>query len=280
MPSISQSMRHYEGVLSRFMLPMSFFGSFLPWPIEFYLGLGSSGVLAPLAPLILLVASGLVIASWGVLRICLYLLRPLAAFFAIRYADSLYRLLTLPSLTVPNRKHEGLAVGRSTVVSLCIIFAMIFLFVPWQVAYLGCWIHQLLTCAAAETYPTSVTRIAVENHPLHDRSGHGERADTPQSQVDEQTRDRLYTQQDNHRLNCHILLFMTWLLPLAAPVLAVWVRTLITAGLTTPFDGDHFFLSVAPFLVLVDFSSWTSGPIFIRQKYVTVVNTHITLTAP
>ena len=45
---------------------------------------------------------------------------------------------------------------------------------------------------------------------------------------------------------------MTWLLPLAAPVLAVWVRTLFTAGFTTPFNGDHNVLYVIPFLVLVD----------------------------
>lgn len=45
---------------------------------------------------------------------------------------------------------------------------------------------------------------------------------------------------------------MTWLLPLAAPILAVWVRTLFTAGFTTPFDGGHNFLRVLPFLMLVD----------------------------
>ena len=49
-----------------------------------------------------------------------------------------------------------------------------------------------------------------------------------------------------------MLLFMTWLLPLSAPILAVWVRTLFTAGFTTPFDGDHNFLHVLPFLILVD----------------------------
>ena len=48
---------------------------------------------------------------------------------------------------------------------------------------------------------------------------------------------------------------MTWLLPLAAPVLAVWVRTLFTAGFTTPFDGDHNVLYVLPFVILVD-SAW------------------------
>jgi hypothetical protein len=68
----------------------------------------------------------------------------------------------------------------------------------------------------------------------------------------------------NH--NMHVLLLMTWLLPLAAPVLAVWVRTLVTAGLTTPFDGDHDFFNVAPFLVLVDFASWHSGALFERQR--------------
>lgn len=45
---------------------------------------------------------------------------------------------------------------------------------------------------------------------------------------------------------------MTWLLPLAAPVLAVWVRTIQTAGYTTPFNGDHNVFKVAPVLVLVD----------------------------
>ena len=53
---------------------------------------------------------------------------------------------------------------------------------------------------------------------------------------------------------------MTWLLPLVAPGLAVWVRTLATAGLTTPFDGDHNFMYVAPFLVLVEvFGGGTTG---------------------
>ena len=65
----------------------------------------------------------------------------------------------------------------------------------------------------------------------------------------------------------HILLLMTWLLPLAAPVLVVWVRTLAGAGLTTPFDGDHFVFSAAPFLVLVDFASWIGGPVFEMQRY-------------
>lgn len=164
----------------------------------------------------------------------------------------------------PGREREGQAVGRSTILSMCIIFTLIFLFVPWQVAYLGCWVYQFLTCAAGERAPTFSGRDRVEHHPLVDRSMPAEGVDgVHPSQAD----NRIAIQRDNYRLNCHILLFMTWLLPLAAPVLAVWVRTLLTAGLTTPFDGDHFFLNVAPFLVLVDFSSWTSAPIMMRQRY-------------
>lgn len=52
--------------------------------------------------------------------------------------------------------------------------------------------------------------------------------------------------------NTHMLLFMTWLLPLVAPVLAVWVRTIQTAGYKTPFNGDHNVLKVVPVLMLVD----------------------------
>ena len=76
----------------------------------------------------------------------------------------------------------------------------------------------------------------------------------------------------------HLLLLMTWLLPLAAPVLAVWVRTLFTAGLTTPFDGDHNVLYVAPFLVLVDPSwgltwtwAWGGPPAGLKPRWTMLV---------
>jgi hypothetical protein len=173
----------------------------------------------------------------------------------------------------PSRRHEGSAVGRTTIVSLCIICTMIFTVVPWQVAFLGCWMQQLLTCAIVKPHTSASDRITVESYDLLNRSSPEDKNDNPQIRANEQNaNNRSSTGQDNHHLNSHILLFMTWLLPLAAPVLAVWVRTLITAGLTTPFDGDHFFLNVLPFLVMVDFSSWTQGPIFLRQRYVVITD--------
>ena len=80
-----------------------------------------------------------------------------------------------------------------------------------------------------------------------------------QSNSPSDTRD---VKRENANHNLHLLLLMTWLLPLTAPVLAVWVRTLLTAGYTTPFDGDHNFLAVLPFLILTDFASWTPGALF------------------
>ena len=156
--------------------------------------------------------------------------------------------------------------GRSTAFSMGIIFVVIFLLVPWQVAYLGCWIYQLMSCAVSS--PEVIGRRTVDGYPLSDRSSDDTIICDSQSPTDEQVQDKTLVQLDNYHLSCHILLLMTWLLPLAAPVLAVWVRTLITAGLTSPFDGDHLFLSVAPFLVLVDFSSRADTPIFVRHRCV------------
>jgi len=84
MPSLNQTVRCYSQLLWRFILPIYLFASFLPWPTELYLGLGVAGPFAPLAPLILLIASGLVIATWWVLKGLEWTLRPVAKIFAVR----------------------------------------------------------------------------------------------------------------------------------------------------------------------------------------------------
>lgn len=160
---------------------------------------------------------------------------------------------------------------------MCLIFLLIFLFVPWQVAFLGCWLIHLYTCASSAqlvAYPGSTPTPRIEAIPLVVRGNSAESDEgvdtspqSPQAGVPEpRATEYQLLKASNHNHNMHLLLLMTWLLPLAAPVLAVWVRTLATAGLTTPFDGDHFFLNVAPFLILVDFASWTPGPVFERRR--------------
>lgn len=130
--------------------------------------------------------------------------------------------------------------SRGTFVSMALILLVVFLLVPWQVAFLGCWAVHLTTCAS-NTRPQPRT----EEVPLTDQS------------TERETGKRTIELSREADFNCnfHLLVFMTWLLPLAAPVLVVWIRTLVTAGFTTPFDGDHFVLNVAPFLVLVEANS-------------------------
>lgn len=68
-----------------------------------------------------------------------------------------------------------------------------------------------------------------------------------------------------------VLFMMTWCLPVVAPVLAVWVRTLLTAGLTTPFDGDHFLLNSLSFVMLTYVMVTHQGTVFSRRhRYVEI----------
>jgi glycosylphosphatidylinositol deacylase len=129
-----------------------------------------------------------------------------------------------------------------------LIWLLVAVIVPWQVAFLVCWIIHLVTCA---TYiaPTSgdvqtpVRSLFVRNSP----------APPPASRSDAD----------------HVLLLLTWLLPLTVPVLAVWVRTLVNAGpiaLGSVGIGDHNFLSVAPYVILVEYASRTREPLLSRDK--------------
>lgn len=162
---------------------------------------------------------------------------------------------------------------RSTILSLSIICLTIFVFVPWQVAYVGCWLLHLYTCASsAQHLAVILSSERYEAVPLvaRHRESTEDTDTTERSSVPRLSRlsDAQKVKENNLRHNMHLLLLMTWLLPLTAPVLAVWVRTLLTAGYTTPFDGDHNFLAVLPFLIFVDFASWTPGPLFERTKWV------------
>ena len=155
---------------------------------------------------------------------------------------------------------------RNTIVSMALVFGSIFLLVPWQVAFLGCWIFQLFTCATframsslSSNSPSNIQMTPTTPELLNkndDDFDFDARTPTSSSQFSSQPR---HVDESYKNANEHLLLLMTWLLPLVAPVLAVWVRTLMTAGYTTPFDGDHNVLYVAPFLVLVEVGAGPAG---------------------
>lgn len=253
MPSIQESLARYSRFLFRYFLPGSLVFSVMPLSEMFYLGNNGNLLLAPIAPLILLIASGLVCVSWWILAGLLSVIGQASSFL------------------IGSRK-ENVGVPRSTVVSLIVICILIFMFVPWQVAYLGCWLLHLHTSASSQRELASlIQRSRTVAVPLVRFSGRRESDETTddRSSLERQSSGWYELKRDNVNHNLHFLLLMTWLLPLTAPVLAVWVRTLLTAGLTTPFDGDHNFLAVIPFLVLTDFASWAPGRLLERPRFET-----------
>ncbi|KII95293.1 hypothetical protein PLICRDRAFT_34135 [Plicaturopsis crispa FD-325 SS-3] len=256
-PSVDQSLATLGSIMPMLAVG-SFAVSFLPLPAGYYLGSRGEPLFAFLAPILLFLAFGLVGISWWTLRVFIWPLGKLGRAIG--------------------RRKDNAGVNRGTFVSMGLIFALIFLFIPWQVAFLGCWIIHLSTCATS-TQPSSFpgssrtpgTTPPPVNIPLKSTSAQDDPVNSPEPSASDVTppRDNYDTgsHADNSNHNVHLLLLMTWLLPLAAPVLAVWVRTLITAGLTTPFDGDHNFLNIAPFLLLVDFASWYKGPLYEKKRF-------------
>ncbi|KAL1721710.1 PGAP1-like protein-domain-containing protein [Schizophyllum commune] len=233
--SVPSSLEHFIGVHMRKLVLACFVMSFAPLPESLYLGTRGEPLFAPISTLLIALAGGLVYVSWWLLVALMWPIGKIA------------RVLSRPT-----SRPEKQRIGRYTVLSMGLVFILITFFVPWQVAYLGCWLIHLYTCATSQPSPARATSPALETIALAPRD------------EDDHTRAEQQQRKDNfnrHNHSMHILLLMTWLLPLSAPVLVVWVRTLATAGLTTPFDGDHFFGNVAPFLVLVDFASWTRGPL-------------------
>ncbi|KAJ7724850.1 PGAP1-like protein-domain-containing protein [Mycena metata] len=256
LPSVEESLALFTGKPLRRLLFFSVLLSAVPLPERFYLGNRGEWLFCAIAPLLLLVATGFVCVSWWVLQALIW---PLGKIGRVGF----------------RRRREDTSVHRSTVISMCLIFLLIFLFVPWQVAFLGCWAIHLYNCAASKVHVAHITSIpdAVAIPLLRRRGDDGEPLeDDEPEEVRRPAAPPPPHVVGNHNHNMHLLLLMTWLLPLAAPVLVVWARTLAVAGLTTPFDGDHFFLSVAPFLVLVDFASWTNGPLFERQSFERIVS--------
>ncbi|KAJ3740976.1 PGAP1-like protein-domain-containing protein [Lentinula detonsa] len=242
-PPVSRSLTEFARRRLLKLLLASYLLSLLPLPDYLFIGMKGEWLYAPIAPLLLLIASGLVCVSWMVLVVTMWPIGKISYIFSAR------------------QREEIVSARRSTVISICFIFALIFFLVPWQVAYLCCWLIHLQSCASdrfASPEPVTQVSTAIPLLSRLDESPSGSRGGSEQP-----SRNKHLINNSHHK--AHLLLLMTWLLPLAAPVLVVWVRTLVTAGLSTPFDGDHFFLNVAPFMILVDFSSWTSKPLL--QKH-------------
>ena len=127
---------------------------------------------------------------------------------------------------------------KNTVLTVLFVLLLVALFLPWQIAFLGCWAFHLVTCA---TYvPAPPPGDAPTPPPRNTQNPH------------------LRTTRAAPHDSQHVLLLLTCLLPLTTPVLAGWMHTLVTAGVSAAIAAaDHNVWAIAPYLVLVDFASWT-----------------------
>ncbi|KAH9988205.1 PGAP1-like protein-domain-containing protein [Russula vinacea] len=204
-------------------------------------------VFALLTPLILLLTTGLVVVSWWAISIIMFPIRILGRNFARR------------------KRKDCSGIRKNTILSMLLILLLVAIILPWQVAFLGCWIIHLVTCATTHITPAA--------------SGE---ATTPPRSLSPARKSSTLPQESQHEAD-HVLLLLTWLLPLAAPVLAVWVRTLATAGpvaIDSIYTGDHNFLSIAPYLILVDFASWTRDSLLLPRNKLELVSVRWCLLPP
>lgn len=94
MPSVEQSLVNYARFMFRYLLPGSFAFSILPLPRSLYMGNGGTFLLAPITPLVLLIASGLVCVVWWIL---LLLLTVIGTSSALIFGRSVVTLSEAPS---------------------------------------------------------------------------------------------------------------------------------------------------------------------------------------
>jgi hypothetical protein len=243
LPPLSQAIPTFiKSLLPRLIL-ISFLVAVLPLPTSAYLGLSGEPLFAFLAPILVLLSTGLVITTFWLLSLLTYLTAAISSAVGrvIRGKDR--------EREPPMRTRRL----RTTIGSISIVFLLIFFFVPWQVAFLGSYLiifHTTVSSACSfppwrRTSHKSKTSSLNAYPPL------------PPRLISHARAERILNNQIyNHTLLTYLLLLGTLLLPLSAPVLAVWVRTLSTAGYATPFNGDHNLLYVAPWLLVADWA-WT-----------------------
>ena len=213
--------------------------SLVPLPKELWLGNSGEPYLMFVAPLVLIMSTGVVFLSWFIIRLWLTAYGRVVTklvTYAFQSNLSSKSLFTDEARSLNTDSGREVRIPRRMgLITVGIMSTLVFLFVPWQVAFLAFYIIHFNHCAL----------LVVPPEPTDD------------------TRS-LFKDARNQRLL--ILLIMTWCLPVVAPVLAVWVRTLFTAGLTTPFDGDHNPLNVLSFMALTFVATSLRGSL-ISQRH-------------
>jgi len=247
LPTLDQALSTFiKSILPRLIL-ISFLAAVTPLPTSAYLGLSGEPFFSFLAPILVLLSTGLVVITSWLLSLLTYLAAAVTSAVGqiIRGKECDHE---------PRMRTRRL---RTTIGSISAVFLLVFFFVPWQVAFLGSYLIIFHTTVSSSCSALS-WRGRISHKPKDSSFSALPSPPFPPSRSNSRTRSEsnLNNQIYNHTFLTYFLLLKTLILPLFAPVLAVWVRTLSTAGYTTQFDGDHNFLYVVPWLLVVDWT-WT-----------------------
>ncbi|PCH40901.1 PGAP1-domain-containing protein [Wolfiporia cocos MD-104 SS10] len=252
-------------------------------PLHFMMWLGNRGepVLLMIAPLLLVICVGLVAVSWVVVETSLRITGVVAEWISRR----LNRRQSQSETT--SRKNALLSMGLVLIVTL--------IFIPWQVAFLCAWIYHFYTCATFTMGSKIMPVYESDPIPLESRSRSSSDAseslgesDIPEAPSSPPPPRSISSDQvelmtlSTHYEHFHLLLLMTWLLPITAPVLVVWVRTLTSAGMQaiwgsgSGWGADRNVFLVAPWLFLVEWAGvggrWLCGSYKIGQYTIPTKN--------
>lgn len=85
MPTVEYSLATFTRLLLHYLLPCSFVLAFIPLPASLYVGNRGIAFLAPVAPVILFIASGLVCVIWGILVLLLTICGKISSILLGRY---------------------------------------------------------------------------------------------------------------------------------------------------------------------------------------------------
>ena len=223
--------------------------SIIPTPRWFLLGNGGEALFAWVAPAMWVFATGLIATSIYVLGALKFVVRPIHRLLGgggqrcVSTACTPWRVLT------PNYNRRERSTTKRHIASILGILVLVWTVVPYQVAFLATFSLHIASASTPKVPPpASNSYVRLKDGPRRSPS----RTVQSRSSSASPTLATLKHHQDATRLaqDEHLLLLLLWLLPFAAPVLAVWVRTLQTAGFTVPFDGDHNIFSVLPWLLL------------------------------
>ena len=136
--------------------------------------------------------------------------------------------------------------------------ALVLLVIPWQVEFLACYAIHFHNCSIESLRP--VSRTSTASPPA---------APSPSPSPPPAATKPKTTRSSAHAQKLFFLLCMTWALPFVLPVVLVWFRTLATAGIFTPFDGDHFILNVLGVMIFTGVvavgNTNEEGEIFMRK---------------